>query len=150
MQTAYLVVQGSKFLVPAILKTSNHNYCINRSLKKGLFVNEYYNSLPAFEIIQALVGKRDYFWLCVILLLTSECSELLLQNIHTRGHSPNWGSMNAFIRDLRHSRFKNLHNLQSTQSFLPAFLHFIRIYSSNFMSLSTMTPRRFCSLLSHI
>ena len=106
MQTAYLVVQGSKFLVPAILKTSNHNYCINRSLKKGLFVNEYYNSLPAFEIIQALVGKRDYFWLCVILLLTSECSELLLQHIHTRGHSPNWGSMNAFIRDLRHSRFK--------------------------------------------
>ena len=37
-------------------------------------MNEYYNSLPAFEIMQALVGKRAYSWLCVILLLTSECS----------------------------------------------------------------------------
>ena len=37
-------------------------------------MNEYYNSLPAFEIMQALVGKRAYSWLSVILLLTSECS----------------------------------------------------------------------------
>ena len=44
------------------------------SLKESLFMNEYYNSLPSFEIIRALVGKRDYSWLCIILLLTSECS----------------------------------------------------------------------------
>ena len=37
-------------------------------------MNEYYNSLLAFEINRALVGKRDYSWLCIILLLTSECS----------------------------------------------------------------------------
>ena len=49
-------------------------------LKKSLFVNEYYNSLPAFEINRALVGKRDYSWLYIILLLTSEysCDELKL------------------------------------------------------------------------
>ena len=37
-------------------------------------MSEYYNSLPDFEIIQALVKKRDYSWLCIILLLTSACS----------------------------------------------------------------------------
>ena len=56
------------------MKTSNHNYLCLLMLKKSLSVNECYNSLPSFEIILALVGKRDYSWFGIILLLTSECS----------------------------------------------------------------------------
>ena len=36
-------------------------------------MNEYYSSLLAFEIIQVLVGKRDYSWLCINLVPTIEC-----------------------------------------------------------------------------
>ena len=41
--------------------------------------------------------------------------ELLLQNIHTRGQYANWDSINALIRDLRRSTFKNLHTLPNAQ-----------------------------------
>ena len=59
------MVEGSKYLVQDISKTSNHNVSFDPKEK---------------SVYEALFQKRDYSWLCIILLLTSKysCGELKL------------------------------------------------------------------------
>ena len=85
----------------------------------------------------------------LVLLHADDCAIIWTYRPSIRGQYANWDSTDALIRDRRRSRFKNLQTFPNAQRFRPTFLDYIRIYSSNFMSLSIMTPRSFCSLLSH-
>ena len=74
----------------------------------------------------------------------------LPQNIQKSGEYPNWDSTKAFIMFLLCAKVINAHVLMSPVSFLPAFMHCDKKYSSTFKSLSIRTPKSFCYLLSQI
>ena len=58
--------------------------------------------------------------------------------------------MNALDRVPCFSKKTNLDNLVRALNFLYAFKHLVKICSSDFNSLSILTPRSFTLLLSHI
>ena len=72
------------------------------------------------------------------------------QHIHTKGQWLNWDSRKAFINILLCSIVMNLQILTNTFSFLPAFLHCDKRYSSKRKFRCITIPRSFCFPFSQI
>ena len=69
----------------------------------------------------SMQGNENLFFTCYLKVVLDDSISHYSQNIQTTEQYPNWDSINAFINDLRRSRFKIWQTLQKTISFLQLF-----------------------------